>query len=153
MLELPHALAGATIATKITNPLIALPLAFLSNFLLDLIPHWNPHLGTEMKKYGKLTTKTKFIILTDSFLGLIAGLWAAWRFWPDIGKTFFVILVCFSAVLVDLAEAPYFFLGYQHPLIRKVMKLQGRLQFNVPFWPGIASQLIFIILCLYLIQF
>lgn len=151
MLELPHVLAGATIATKIGNPLIAFPLAFLSNFLLDIFPHWNPHLGTEMKEYGKLTTKTKLIIFTDSFLGLIIGLWAAFRFWPNYSRSLMVIIACFLAVLADLSEAPYFLLNYNHPFIQKIMKLQKRLQFNVSFLPGIISQAIFIILCFYLI--
>lgn len=151
MLELPHVLAGAAIATKIGNPLIAFPLAFLSNFLLDIFPHWNPHLGTEMKEYGKLTTKTKLIVFADSFLGLIVGLGLAFRFWPNLEKTLMVIIACFLAVLADLIEAPYFFLGYKHPLLQKLIKFQGKLQFNVSFWPGIISQAIFIILCFYLI--
>jgi len=151
VLELPHTLAGAVLATKIANPLLAFPLAFFSNFLLDLLPHWNPHLNTEMKKYGKLTKKTKFIILADSLLGLTVGLWAAFRFWPNIAKTFMVITACFLAVLADLSEAPYFFFGYHHPLIQKIMKLQNRLQFRAPFWPGIATQIVFIVFCLWLI--
>lgn len=151
MLELVHALTGATIASKIANPIIVFPLSFLSNFLLDMLPHWNPHLGTEMKKYGRLTTKTKLIILTDSFLGLIVGLGLAFRFWPDLQRTLLVIFACFLAVLADLSEAPYYFLGYNHPLIQKIMRLQNRLQFRAPFWPGIISQVIFVTACLYLI--
>jgi len=87
VLELPHTLAGATIATKITNPFLALPLAFLSHFILDLFPHWNPNLTPEMKTYGKLTKKTKIIIFADSFLALIIGLFIAFRFWPNWQKT------------------------------------------------------------------
>lgn len=151
MLELVHALTGATIASKIANPIIVFPLSFLSNFLLDMLPHWNPHLGTEMKKYGRLTTKTKLIILTDSFLGLTIGLWAAFRFWPNFSRALVVVLACLLAVLADLAEAPYYFLGYNHPLIQKIMRLQNRLQFRAPFWPGIISQAIFIAACFYLI--
>lgn len=151
MLELPHALAGATIAVKIANPLLAFPLAFLSNFILDLLPHWNPHLHTEMKKYGQLAKKTKLIIIIDSFLGLIIGLWAAFRFWPNVMRSLMVVTACFLAVIADLSEAPYYFLGYKHPLINKIMRLQKRLQFNVPFWPGIITQIVFIIFCLWLI--
>jgi len=151
VLELAHALAGATIATKSANPLIVLPLAFLSNFILDILPHWNPHLNTEIKKYGKLTNKTKIIVIADSLVGLTIGLWAAFHFWPDPGRILLVITSCFLAITVDLAEAPYFFLGYNHPFIQKVMKLQKRLQFNVPFWPGILSQAIFVCLCFWII--
>lgn len=35
-----HALAGATIGLFVAQPIIALPLAFISHFVLDLIPHF-----------------------------------------------------------------------------------------------------------------
>ena len=37
-----HALAGALIGLSIANPWLALPLAFLSHFVLDAIPHYDP---------------------------------------------------------------------------------------------------------------
>ena len=49
MLETPHVAVGAAIAASIPNPLIAIPLAFASHFALELVPHWNPHLNTELK--------------------------------------------------------------------------------------------------------
>jgi hypothetical protein len=36
-----HALTGALIGLSISNPLLALPLAFLSHFLCDAIPHYD----------------------------------------------------------------------------------------------------------------
>ncbi|PIZ88692.1 MAG: hypothetical protein COX90_03260 [Candidatus Nealsonbacteria bacterium CG_4_10_14_0_2_um_filter_38_17] len=39
MILATHLLAGAAIATKIKNPLLALILAFFSNYLLDSLPH------------------------------------------------------------------------------------------------------------------
>jgi hypothetical protein len=35
-----HALTGAIIGLAVTNPFIALPLAFMSHFLLDILPHF-----------------------------------------------------------------------------------------------------------------
>lgn len=37
-----HALTGAVIALAIRKPELAIPLAFLSHFALDAIPHYNP---------------------------------------------------------------------------------------------------------------
>ncbi len=37
-----HALTGALIAMTIKQPALAIPLALLSHFLLDVIPHYNP---------------------------------------------------------------------------------------------------------------
>lgn len=41
MLSTPHILVGAAIVKAIPNPYISLPLAFLSHFLFDFIPHWD----------------------------------------------------------------------------------------------------------------
>ncbi len=41
MLSTPHILVGGAIVKAIPNPLISLPLAFLSHFLFDFIPHWD----------------------------------------------------------------------------------------------------------------
>ena len=53
MVTTPHAVFGATSAVFIPNPLVSLPLAFASHFVLDAIPHWQetlypykPHHGT-----------------------------------------------------------------------------------------------------------
>ncbi len=35
-----HVVAGAVIATAFKNPVVALPLAFMSHFLLDALPHY-----------------------------------------------------------------------------------------------------------------
>lgn len=37
-----HALTGAVIALAVKRPELAIPLAFLSHFVLDTIPHYNP---------------------------------------------------------------------------------------------------------------
>ena len=73
MLETPHVVVGAAIATKIANPALALPLAFGSHFILEKIPHWNPHLNTEKSKFGKITKSTTKIVLADSATALILG--------------------------------------------------------------------------------
>lgn len=40
MLVTPHAVAGAAIGILIPYPVVSLPLAFGSHYLLDMIPHW-----------------------------------------------------------------------------------------------------------------
>lgn len=37
-----HALAGAALGLVVQQPLLALPLAFLSHFVLDALPHYGP---------------------------------------------------------------------------------------------------------------
>jgi len=40
MLTTPHAMAGVAIGSLIVNPLIVIPAAVASHFLLDSVPHW-----------------------------------------------------------------------------------------------------------------
>lgn len=42
MLAINHALGGAIIGLTISNPVLAVPLAFASHFVLDAIPHFDP---------------------------------------------------------------------------------------------------------------
>lgn len=153
MLELPHALVGATIAIKTGNPFLAFPLAFLSNFVLDLLPHWNPHLYTELKKDGKLSSKTMKIVFTDAFLALIIGLFLASRFYPDWQMIILILVSCSLAVSADLVEAPFFFLNSKNKYLVNLIKFQRKLQWNVSFWPGMLVQGGLLLFCFYLIFF
>lgn len=147
MLELPHTIVGATIATKIGNPLLSLPFAFLSNFLIDLLPHWNPHLYSEMNHDGKVSKKSTIICLIDSSLALVVGLFLAFRFWPNFAKVGIVLLSCFLAVLADVLEAPYFFLGSKNKYILKLISFQRKLQWSISPMPGILTQVVLILAC------
>jgi hypothetical protein len=151
VLELPHAIVGATIATKIGNPLLAFPLAFLSNFLLDLLPHWNPHLYSELKKDGRVSSKTMKIVFVDAFLALIIGLFLAFRFYPDWQMIIFILLSCLLAVSADLVEAPFFFLNSKNKYLVNLINIQRKLQWNVSFWPGILFQGALLLFCFLLI--
>lgn len=147
MLELPHTIVGATIATKIGNPLLSLPFAFLSNFLIDLLPHWNPHLYSEMNHDGKVSKKSTIICLIDSSLALVVGLFLAFRFWPNFAKVGIALLGCFLAVLPDVLEAPYFFLGSKNKYILKLISFQRKLQWSISPTPGILTQVVLILAC------
>ena len=149
MLELPHTIVGATIATKIGNPYLALPFALISNLLIDLLPHWNPHIYTEMNHNGKVSPKSKRIVIVDSSLALITGLLLALRFYPNLGKVAVILAGCFLAVLFDVLEAPYFFLGSKNKYILKLISIQRRFQWNVSPIPGILSQIILIGICFF----
>jgi hypothetical protein len=50
MTGINHALTGAVIAAAIDKPLIALPAAFLSHFVVDAIPHWNYKVPQKLRK-------------------------------------------------------------------------------------------------------
>lgn len=147
MLELPHAIVGATIAAKIGNPALSLPLAVASHFALDLLPHWNPHLNTEYKKLGKLSIATKGIISLDVIISLIVGIYIASNYLPDQNKFVFVLLGALMGVLPDLVEAPHFFLGWRIPVIEKLLKFQKSIQNDAPIVWGLLTQIFIIGAC------
>lgn len=150
---LPHALAGAAIAVKVGNPFLVLPLAFLSHFILDIFPHWNPHLYTEKTRDGKVSKSSTTICFLDSGTALVVGSYIAFSFWPNLSMVALVFTTCFFAVSADLIEAPFFFLGWKNKYITKFILFQRKIQWNVSPIPGILSQATFVSLALYLIFF
>lgn len=142
MLETPHVAVGAAIATKIPNPFISIPLAFLSHFVLEKVPHWNPHLVTEMKTYGAPTKKSVTIIMIDVGLALVTGSLIAWNSMPDTNKVIVIYLASFASVLPDLIEFPYFFLKMRNKFLVTWLRWQKALQADTtPFW-GLLTQFV-----------
>lgn len=148
MLETPHVALGALIAVKVGNPYLALPLSFLSHFALETLPHWNPHIFTEIKTRGKLSPQTLGIIAVDVATGLAIGLWVAFQNLPNIPKVALILTACFLAVLPDLIESPYFLFGVRRPFFERLIRFQRRFQFDVSPLPGLLVQTIVAILFL-----
>src|SRR5438309_1133076 len=103
MLEFPHAMVGAAIATLIPIPAIALPLALASHFATDYIPHWNPHTESQ----GNFSTGSIAVIAADSLAALGVGIVLALR----SNHPYLILLACLLAVLPDVVEIPHFFLN------------------------------------------
>lgn len=153
MLELAHALTGAAVASKVQNPWFSLPLAFLSHFLVDLLPHWNPSLKMTKKKEGLfyLPAKTVTLILIDCLIGLFLSLFLVFRALPDFNQALVIAAGAFLAILPDLAEAPYLFFGQKNQLIDRLLRFQQKHQGKVPFLPGLLFQAFYVSLLLSLV--
>lgn len=149
MLELPHVAVGAAIATKVGNPALAIPLAFASHFVLDQIPHWNPHFYTETQKYGKPRKQSTIIAVTDLALaaGLTLILTAAAL--PNISKAAVILVACFVSVLPDLIKSPYFFLKTRSKLMTKYVHFERSLQADTSFAIGMTIQAIVVLTSLF----
>lgn len=144
MLELPHAVIGATIAAKVGNPALALPLALASHFVLDMVPHWNPHLNTELREKGKISKKSTLIIFLDVLLSIISVAYISSQFLPNQEKFYYILLGGFIGILPDVLEAPYFFLNWKYPYVDKLLKFQKSIQNDVPVFWGLATQVIIV---------
>lgn len=145
VLETPHVVVGAAIATQVSNPFLAIPLAFGSHFVLERIPHWNPHLNTEKNKNGKVSKQTTIIVAVDVALSLVLGFYIASRVLPDTAHFYTIIAACFFSVLPDVVEGPYFFLDINNPYIKKWIKMQKSIQNDTTVIPGLLTQFVTII--------
>lgn len=68
MRAINHALTGAVIGLTIASPVIALPIAFLSHFVLDIIPHFGMDKENEKFMNSKIFALS---LLLDSILCFI----------------------------------------------------------------------------------
>lgn len=149
MLETPHVMVGAAIASKIPNPLISIPLALASHFILEKIPHWNPHLNTETEKYGKPTKRSTVITIVDSTIALISGSYFAYQALPNTYHALTILAACFFSILPDLVEAPYFFLNFRKAILKKWIYWQKSIQVDTPLGIGLVTQLIVVLAAIY----
>jgi hypothetical protein len=151
MLELPHAVVGATIALLIPEPSISLPLAFASHFIMDLYPHWNPHIGQELKRFGKITSHTMTILWLDSTSAIFVGISLAKLLFPDYTRAAVLLLCCFLSVLPDVIEIPIFIFHKKWSFLKKLARVFSKLQSRLPAPAGIYTQLIVLLVCFLLI--
>ncbi|MBI4059321.1 hypothetical protein HY404_03730 [Candidatus Microgenomates bacterium] len=143
MVEIPHVLVGAAIAAKVGNPALALPLALASHFVLDMLPHWNPSIHSQLKSLGKVANPTKKLIAVESTLALIAGLLVATTVLPNYYHAVVVILGAFMGVLPDVVEIPYYFWGQRGgKLMLAYVNFNRSIQNDVPMLPGILVQIL-----------
>lgn len=145
MLETPHVAVGAAIATKIPNPLLAIPIAFLSHFVLDKVPHWNPHIITETKKFGRPTPKSTSIIIVDCVIALIFGSAVAYSTLPNVNMAISVMLCSFASILPDLVEFPYFYFKRRDKFYTVWSSFQKSIQNDTTVFWGLMTQLITIL--------
>lgn len=145
MLETPHVVVGAAIATKVAHPALAIPLAFASHFILEKVPHWNPHLNSETEKFGAPTRKSTYIVIADVAASLALGGFIASRVIPDWGHTASILAACFASVLPDVLEGPYFFFNMRSEIIKRWINFQKSIQVDTGVVPGLISQVITVV--------
>jgi len=149
VLETPHAIVGAAIATKVVHPALAIPLSFASHFILEKVPHWNPHLNTETEKFGRPTKRSTTIVIIDATTALVSGGYIAYRALPNTALAITILACCFFSVLPDVIEGPYFFLGVRDKAVKRWITFQKSLQVDTEVIPGLLSQLVVILAALW----
>ena len=153
VLETPHVVVAAAIAAKVSNPALAIPLALGSHFVLERIPHWNPHLNSEFKKFGKISTQSTRIVIADSALALSIGSFISLLMLPDLARALTVLIACFISVTPDLIEAPYYFLNKNSDfIVKKWIPFKKSIQEDAKPVAGLAIQFLIILTSLWWIM-
>ena len=116
MLYTPHLLTGAVILKFVPNPIVGLPLALLSHFILDMMPHndFDIKPGITLREFLRMEKRRRNLIITalvvDFIFAAIAFFYlffAFKNFWLNLGGVF--------GVLPDLIEQILMLFGIALP--------------------------------------
>jgi len=129
-----HALIGASLAVKIANPIVGIPLAILSHFLADLIPHWD--LGTNHRQKSLLRLKT------ETTLDVLLGYALVFLIFRNMADIRYLFIMAFAAQLPDWLEAPVFMFGVKIPPFTWLDWLGHKIQSRIQLPWGLITQII-----------
>lgn len=116
-----HALIGAAIGSQITNPLISIPLSFLSHFACDKVPHWDVMTDKNKSKNLVIVESIIDVLIAFSLVGLI------FLYFLHASNPINVFLCAFTAQLPDWAEVPYSIFKIKIPLVYDNYKIQSKI--------------------------
>lgn len=140
MIGFNHALAGIGIALSVRNPLLVAPIALISHFLLDIIPHFHHEsFGNTLRR--PYTRRFKQVLLFDTVVTIGITLLALY-FWPDLW--FVLSLGIFFAMLPDFLWPLY----DKVPQLERFFRFHLRIQRYERTWGFIVEVPFVIILCL-----
>lgn len=136
-----HALIGASLAVKITNPTLGIPLAIISHFIADLIPHWDAGTNHQQKSRQKL--------IFEATIDVLFGAAAVFVLFRNLVDPAYLFIMVIAAQLPDWLEAPSWMFCITIPPFSWMdwlgHKLQSRLQLP---W-GLVTQIVVVGLLLF----
>jgi len=139
MLVAPHIATGVTLGIVLGEPLLVVPVAVASHFLLDSVPHWQE----TMAPY-RPTWKTYLRIPLDIGLGLVI-IFLALYLQPERGLS--VVLGAIFASAPDLDVVTILFPRLKTELVAKYWDWHCKIQREVSSLAGVATQLAVLAIC------
>ncbi len=133
-----HALIGASLATRIVNPLIGIPIAIASHILADLIPHWDAGTNHKKKTGNRLKLEAAFDVLLGFALVLLL-------FRVQIAQNpIYMFSMVISAQLPDWLSAPVWTLGLKIPPFSWVDYISHKTQTRMQLPWGLVTQVVLV---------
>jgi len=131
-----HALIGASLAVKIINPIFGIPLAILSHFIADLVPHWDAGTNHKQKSLARLKIEAVF----DVLLGFVL----VFLIFRNLVSPTYLFTMVIAAQLPDWLEAPSWIFGYKIPPFSWLDWLGHKLQSRMQLPWGLVTQVIIV---------
>ncbi|MCL5675713.1 MAG: hypothetical protein M1120_01145 [Patescibacteria group bacterium] len=145
MTSTTHSLVAVAIAAEIQQPLFAIPLAFASNFILDMVPHWDFGFGWRQKSKTKLFLEGTLDVVVSYILVTLIY----FRFLSYLNP-FFVFACVFASQLPDWLEIPYLLLNWKNEPFHFFYKIQHFIHRKLDLPWGIVPQVAIVLPLLYL---
>ncbi len=151
MLSISHAVTGAFIAVKVSNPAFSIPLILLSHYLADAVPHWDA--GTGLGN----GSKTRHAALVHGIIDLaLAGILVLIFYNPEFPlvpnlasasvRNLAPYWGAFFGLLPDFLESPRNFLTWEPAILKPINAFHHSFHHSIPrMWDGLAPQIILLI--------
>lgn len=143
-----HAAVGVTIAALISNPVIGIPVAFVSHIVCDLTPHWDA--GTHMKR--KSRRQFAFEGMADVLISFLVTFFLLLYVFPQV-NIYYGFLLAFTAQLLDWLTVPYLFLKIKSAPFNWIYKFQHAINVRLDKPWGIITQASVVIILLLLAKY
>jgi hypothetical protein len=139
-------LVGAIVVKTFSNPVIGLPLALLSHFILDIIPHWDG--GAPQPPYREKSTILK------TGLDLLLGALVIYFLTRHNQNQAYLFLGATVAIFPDLAQGLIVSLNYflKKNYLSGYLDFHARIQRRLTFIPGLLVTGSVIIISLFLMS-
>ena len=131
-----HALIGASLAVKFTNPYIGIPLAIASHFLADLIPHWDAGTNRKSKSINRLRI--------EAAIDVLLGFALSFLIFRTLTDPLYLFIMIISAQLPDWLEAPASKFGIRIPPFTWSEWLGHKLQSRMQLPWGLITQVVIV---------
>ena len=131
-----HALIGASIASRIINPIIGIPLAIISHFAADLVPHWDA--GTNHKQKSAIRLKL------EATVDVLVGFALVFLIFRSSVEPVYLFTMVIAAQLPDWLEAPASMFGFKVPPFSWLDWLGHKLQSRMQLPWGLVTQIVIV---------